>query len=464
MFTLVCLVALLVTCFSVIFERRQIAVQMIGKKPNSNSGIYSYSSANGISQEIKLVTRSTQNKETENRIPTQSTSNSSWTYVDQDKNTLLLNAYVDTRKSNSIIILGLHNSSSEETQYYCRFRNETDEICPGTKGKLEYINRGDEKPGLHFWTIAIRCELPVHPEHLTQVKVATTKQCGKDSKLKWMPISNQSSLQKAIHNFTVCIETPLFGSKSMSRIIEGIERNLQFGADLITIYTQRQSDKVMKALREYEDKGKLEVIEWNLPQKGITFSHYFAESVLTSDCLYRHMYRSRFVVFTDLDEIIVPQTHRNWTSMLEAIDEPEISSFVFSHTSFMKAPKPTEIQKSVLPHWKCDSGSNLKQQAPVYTKHNYRTPPYPYHDKQVTLRTKVMVKPEYIIYMGIHDSKNVVKGTKRLQVPKDVGLLYHYREPALCDKCKDVISEDNRIHKLYPQLFDRITRKVCQYI
>jgi len=45
--------------------------------------------------------------------------------------------------------------------------------------------------------------------------------------------------------------------------------------------------------------------------------HYFAQLAALNDCLYRVMFRARFVVLVDLDEVLVPRRRRHWRPMLE---------------------------------------------------------------------------------------------------------------------------------------------------
>jgi hypothetical protein len=45
--------------------------------------------------------------------------------------------------------------------------------------------------------------------------------------------------------------------------------------------------------------------------------HYFAQLAALNDCLYRNMYVSKYVVFQDLDEFIIPRKQLTWTDMLQ---------------------------------------------------------------------------------------------------------------------------------------------------
>ena len=388
---------------------------------------------------------------------------SQWTSVDSTNSTNFYSAYFDGRNAQkpTVLILGLHNRSLAKQEFYCAFQYpDKTSVCLEQPAKQEYLNQGDEKLHHDSWAYALSCNVPLHLLTPEYVLISTDRNCDSPHS-SWIPVSRRPSKDNV--TFGVCIETPLFGSITISTVIEGIERNLALGAKWLTVYVQQVSPSVMKVLKGYEEDGLLEIVEWNLSKQDIANSHYYAESVCITDCLYRNMYRVKYLVFTDLDEIIVPQKHRNWGEMMLAIDRKNISAFVFSHTAFVRPKKQDSQLDTFLAtgKWTCNNKDRISQeQLPLYILHNYRSPPYPYFKGQVTTRRKALVKPEYIRSMGIHSPHS-----KQLQlVSPDVGLLYHYRVPSLCQKCEKVLTRDERIGQLSPDLFTNIRNKMCHYL
>ena len=47
--------------------------------------------------------------------------------------------------------------------------------------------------------------------------------------------------------------------------------------------------------------------------------HYFGQLAALNDCLYRAAMTSRFVVFTDLDELLVPRHHATWAELIDDV-------------------------------------------------------------------------------------------------------------------------------------------------
>lgn len=363
-------------------------------------------------------------------------------------------------------MLGLHNHSLAKQEFYCAFQQlDKTNVCLEEPAKQEYLNKGDEKPGYDSWAFSLLCGVPVHHSPPTHVLISLDKNCSSPHS-SWIPVSTHRGAKKKAM-FGVCIETSLFGRITVSNLIEGIERNIALGAQWLTVYVQQITPSVRKALRDYEREGVLEVVEWRLSQRDAANSHYYAESVITTDCLYRNMYKVKYLVFTDVDEIIVPQKHGNWSEMIRAIDQKNISTFLFSHTAFVRTKKQSTQLDTFLANWTCN-GTNKdrisKQPLPLYILHNYRSPPYPYFKEQMTTRRKVMVKPEYVRTMGIHDSHYLLNHTHHELVSSDVGLLYHYRVPPLCQKCEKVLTQDDRIQQLSPDLFTHILNKICHYL
>ena len=69
--------------------------------------------------------------------------------------------------------------------------------------------------------------------------------------------------------------------------------------------------------------------------KQLNDAFYYAECLSVMDCLYRNMYRVEYLVFTDLDEIIVPQQHRNWREMMRALHQENIATYQFLHSAIL---------------------------------------------------------------------------------------------------------------------------------
>lgn len=137
-------------------------------------------------------------------------------------------------------------------------------------------------------------------------------------------------------NFTVCV-TPLnLHFNNYDQLVEIIEVNRIFGAERFVFYNYTTGFNVDRYLHSYEADGIVGVVPWKIPvvvdiwppDPGVTPEiHYFGQIAALNDCLYRNMLRSRFIVFTDLDEVIVPRVDDTWSDMITRVTGDWFKSF-----------------------------------------------------------------------------------------------------------------------------------------
>ena len=84
--------------------------------------------------------------------------------------------------------------------------------------------------------------------------------------------------------------------------------HLLLGVTHFTFYNHTVGPDVNCVLRRYVDMGLIEVLPWQhldvTSQKEIRTEGIFAA---LNDCLYRHMFDSRYLLMIDLDEFIIPR-------------------------------------------------------------------------------------------------------------------------------------------------------------
>ena len=69
-----------------------------------------------------------------------------------------------------------------------------------------------------------------------------------------------------------------------------------------------------------EREGLAEVYPWNLHLYGKDL-FYVAQFSAIQDCLYRHLWSSRFLLFGDVDELFVPRTNQSLSALLQSAYE-----------------------------------------------------------------------------------------------------------------------------------------------
>ena len=417
-----------------------------------------------LSRMLEALTNNTGHTFDETEIPPQH--KYSWKVLSKSPYAEVYSAYFEYRREPQVKILGLQNrqqATENPVDYYCLVRyGHRREECLSTPATQTPLNQADEKDN-SLWAYAFIC-YSNYSEFPSHIGLSTNKDCSYALDL---PVTIKYQVT-ARDNFRVCIQTALHqtsharGNVKVETIVEGIERNRAMGAQHITVYVYRASSDVMKVLRDYETEGVLEIVDWKLTREAAQGSYYYAESVSIADCLYRNMYKAKLAVFTDLDEIIVPQQHKDWREMMGALHKPGVATYQFQHSAILTDLSTPHVHIN----WTCPGAKIIKQGLPLYLTRTLRTPPYPFAEWQAKkgLRQKMIVNPGRVVALGIHSKRsNVRKVEDFIKVPPEIGLLYHYREISLCPNCRDYAVRDHRLGNIAPQLKGKIRERYCRY-
>jgi len=234
---------------------------------------------------------------------------------------------------------------------------------------------------------------------------------------------NSDDSSECAANFSVCVP-PIFGKfDSVSDLVEFIETNRVLGAQKFQFYAESVGTQVAACLREYVRRGIVDVQPWTLPSDIAAVIFYHGQILAISECLYRLMYRTRYLVIQDIDEFVVPMNTDSWQSMLNGIvenghfDSDRIASYSFRNRFFF-----VKLREDVN---NFTSGNGIVSQLKtlsVTTADKYLFP--------FTVRSKVMARPERILIWHVHlilDSSLVRRGDKNIKVDAKIGQLFHYK-------------------------------------
>ena len=179
---------------------------------------------------------------------------------------------------------------------------------------------------------------------------------------------------------------------------------------------------MFQVLYEYVREGTVGVVQnWGkgLPQHS---THYFGQTLSINECVYRNMYRVKYLVFTDLDEFIVPRKSLGWPGMMKKIENLKYGAFIFRHSYFLGNNRSKELDtKENVKTFTCN-GSRVE--FPRFLTHTTRSRKvYPQKEK-----SKYIIKPLHSCIIGIHEIfKHVEENIVTFVVPPGYGLLHHYR-------------------------------------
>ena len=265
--------------------------------------------------------------------------------------------------------------------------------------------------------ILYKCDLktPEKPEYVTLIHEHSTD--FKDIPLtSYAPVADVRFSEK-VHKFGVCYETPLYGYKYDQEIMDSIEMNKLLGATWFTIYVYEAHKKALEILRYYSQKQKIldAVYNWGDNMTNPIYNHGLTVGV--HDCVYRNMYRVRYLVLCDLDEFIMPVQGFNWHDLLPKIDGSKRVHFVLAHLSFHKNGSKPETPL------RCDKESNITYKMPIFFSLHNRSGSVVVKYQQ----SKSIIKPKYSISVQVHRHRYMLPGYEVYFVPPNIGLMKHYR-------------------------------------
>ena len=242
--------------------------------------------------------------------------------------------------------------------------------------------------------------------------------------------------------FTVCVP-PLSGEIHKSRIIEFMELTRLLGASHVMFYDYDLSSDTRLLLQYYAENKRATLLPWKLIDIQLEMADYLnhVDALAMTDCLYRNMATSKYVVFMDVDEYIIPYMQTSWRSMLAYLDGDEVSGFEFESVFFDRHSQ--------------DLSPKVKHRKPrtlTYTWRSLRTN---------SAHTRFIVKPQLVLGVSAHHVSRAVllrHPTRRVTYP--VALLHRHGacQPGGDDDCKYVM-QDTVVPRRYPHVLRRLCKQ-----
>uniref|UniRef100_A0A3B3TNN4 Glycosyltransferase family 92 protein n=1 Tax=Poecilia latipinna TaxID=48699 RepID=A0A3B3TNN4_9TELE len=311
--------------------------------------------------------------------------------------TLLISAYVEhrtTKKEVRVIAIKLRR---EKVVLQCLLRCQDQQLV--SKAAIR-IHRDHFR--FPYGTADVLCPVPSGCEAPTHVAIAPApiKDQGNVTSSVFKNTAVDASASTAVscfHSFNVNIYT-------VSQLVQNLEMLQLLGVNRVVVYKTNCSADVQRVLDYYSHKGLVEVIPWSLskylnvsrrarPSQSPGDLHYFGQIPALNDCLYRSMYRSRYVALHDLDELILPQSKKYGADRCYLFENNWI---------------PTD-------QWQNVSGVNI-------LAHLYREPIVPILRRR---NFKVIVNPRAVFATSVH---GVLKAKKSsVWVNRKIARMYHIK-------------------------------------
>uniref|UniRef100_A0A3P9LHU0 Glycosyltransferase family 92 protein n=1 Tax=Oryzias latipes TaxID=8090 RepID=A0A3P9LHU0_ORYLA len=344
--------------------------------------------------------------------------------------TLLLSAYQEHRTNKKEVRVIAVVLRSEKAAYRCIFNcQEQQHISEGVS------NIHKDHFRFPYGTADIMCPIPsgcVAPTHIAVVRSAANYSQGMTHH-ELLEIRNQKVQSDGFaFNFTVCFST-MFNFTNVLQLVQSLTMLELLGVNRVVIYKTDCSPETQRILDYYVCKGFVELIPWSLskfinvsygwlPEHGPGQIHYVGQIPALNDCLYRYMYKSRYVALNDMDELILPQTVNSWLELLPLLEKKYgvNKCYRFQNNVFPKdvvlPPPPSAATAPLPPLWKNLSGVNILDhlyQEPLTKESRY-------------IQFKIIVNPRAVFSTSVHGVLSSQKGC--VWVQREIARMYHTRD------------------------------------
>uniref|UniRef100_A0A096LQY2 Glycosyltransferase family 92 protein n=1 Tax=Poecilia formosa TaxID=48698 RepID=A0A096LQY2_POEFO len=341
--------------------------------------------------------------------------------------TLLISAYLEhrtTKKEVRVIAIKLRR---EKVVLQCLLRCQDQQLVSEAAIR---IHRDHFR--FPYGTADVLCPVPSGCEAPTHVAIAPAPIKDQEkSELEFLEIKNQKALNNSFpHNFTCCFSA-MYNFTNVLQLVQSLEMLQFLGVNRVVVYKTNCSADVQRVLDHYSEKGLVEVIPWSLskylnvsrkasPQQSPGDIHYFGQIPALNDCLYRFMYRSRYVALHDPDELILPQTVGSWMELLPLLKKKYGADrcYTFENNWIpmefeLPPPKPNALP--AVDQWQNVSGVNI-------LAHLYREPFIPRRRQH---NAKIIVNPRAVFATSVHGVLQPQKSC--IWVDRKLARMYHIK-------------------------------------
>lgn len=264
---------------------------------------------------------------------------------------------------------------------------------------------------------------------------------------------HETSSHQQLSHVTACKQTkiavcvpPIHGNIPLQKLIHFLELAALLGADQIFLYIDNIPEDLRAFLTHY-NSDFLTLVGWDmsfLSQSLYKVLWNHGQLLAIQHCLYSQMTDFDWLMFMDIDEMLVPQTASTWQELVQDIlnvhhvNTDQVAAITF-HSAFFSQDIQTPQSSSSIPYFQ-----------------------YLYRSKQLSReRSKLLVRSQSALEVGIHHlSQAVSRNLRILPAPTHQVILHHYRT---CDPANvqcDQVVKDLTILKYEDQLTQASKQKL----
>ncbi|XP_071979620.1 glycosyltransferase family 92 protein F49C12.5-like [Engystomops pustulosus] len=372
----------------------------------------------------------------------------------ENNKTFVISAYYDARESRTVRVLTI-NHGEDVKELYCWFYcQEDDSEYVSVKATIETHSLWF---GFRYGPADVLCP---EPRSCSSKHISIHWSISKNTNhVPVFEIRNRDP-QPFSADFTVCISTMFGKQDNILQYIQALEMYRILGAQKVVIYKNSCSEAIGHVLDHYVSEGFVEIVPWPIDRYLRTSDvwhqsmnkenqiGYYGQLPALSDCLYRNMYRSRYVTFNDIDEIILPRHHQTWHDLMKDLekDYPNAAVYLIENHYFPKNITVPDFQ-AAFP--KNVPGTNILQLV-------YYEPEQP----NVYNNHKMIVNPREVIQISVHFASKT--RSVSVDVPNHIAGLHHGRAPKQPNLPQTSLIKDTTIWKYNSSLIMNVNEVLRQ--
>ena len=139
----------------------------------------------------------------------------------------------------------------------------------------------------------------------------SSEACAQPISLFKLHTFDRSTPPESRQKFSVCLASPMrLNFSEPGEMVDWIEVHKLFGVSKYYMYVNDAAANVNPFLDHYGELGEVDTLQWKLPAEirdPRESVKAFGQLAMINDCLYRNMFKSKYLVFLDLDEMMVPR-------------------------------------------------------------------------------------------------------------------------------------------------------------
>ncbi|XP_055769657.1 uncharacterized protein LOC129845776 [Salvelinus fontinalis] len=177
--------------------------------------------------------------------------------------------------------------------------------------------------------------------HATHVTLGTSLDIQDTLNRTFLSIQNRERREEDFPFYlTVCMSSMFGDYNNVQQFVQTMEFYKLLGVRRVVLYLTSCGPDLEKVLQYYAEEGTLEVIGWPInhflkPSTGWKAQelegdiHLNGQLTIMNECIYRNMYRSRYVLLADVDQLLVPASHSSLLPLMEDLQGQHPDAAVF---------------------------------------------------------------------------------------------------------------------------------------